>query len=292
MFRLNIFIDLAEGQPGMLIPVFTSPNTNIPYVQQMDEFMLVKEIVPFLEYENYQCFAYDNPRTIAVGDKGIIAFRSFDESIVCGDFEEVVDYIDQNQAPIAKNLVLQLQLQRVESTDLKKSYELWRLVATKIFDDEEQAKFWVDSELQLFQKQKRIWADIDPLDQDDLRSGEGLQHTSITQVGTEYLLRWLSNRVNFSAKNWTTIWHYVHEKLPFDDRVSQVALARMYSLASVGWAKRSVPTSPCAHSHRRNLYCLPIARVGTAHSRLCPPYNFFPPACLSAYVSTSARIMR
>ena len=49
MFNLMLFLDIARGKPGMLVPVFSSDKTNMPYVQQMDEFLIVKDIIPFLE---------------------------------------------------------------------------------------------------------------------------------------------------------------------------------------------------------------------------------------------------
>jgi hypothetical protein len=39
MFNLNGFIDVSDGRPGMLVPLLSSPDTNLPYVQEMDEFL-------------------------------------------------------------------------------------------------------------------------------------------------------------------------------------------------------------------------------------------------------------
>ena len=39
MFDLIYFLDVSEGRPGMLVPLLSAPNTNLPYVQQMDEFL-------------------------------------------------------------------------------------------------------------------------------------------------------------------------------------------------------------------------------------------------------------
>ena len=36
--------------------------------------------------------------------------------------------------------------------------------------------------------------------------------------------------MNFASRNWTKLWHYVHERLPFDDRIAQIAVAWMYAL--------------------------------------------------------------
>ena len=155
MFSLMTLLDLAEGKPGMLVPVFSSRTTNVPYVQQMDEFLLVREVVPFFEYENYEClpsqYSQSETPTIAIGDKGLIAFRSTNDQIVIGDFEEILKYISENGELIQRDPVLRLQLQRIESAELNPSYALWREVAPKIFSNDVQAKFWIDSELQLYQ---------------------------------------------------------------------------------------------------------------------------------------------
>jgi hypothetical protein len=90
MFNLNGFIDVSNGRPGMLVPQLSSPDTNLPYVQEMDEFLIVKEIIPFLEYENYSTIPEGQERqerSVAIGDRGLIAFRSVDGSIFCSNSE-------------------------------------------------------------------------------------------------------------------------------------------------------------------------------------------------------------
>ena len=94
MFNLIQLIDISDGEPGMLVPLLSSPHTNLPYVQQMDEFLFIREVAPFLEYENYPIVPADEPRSINIGEKGLIAFRSFDGSIRCGDIQEIVGYIE------------------------------------------------------------------------------------------------------------------------------------------------------------------------------------------------------
>jgi len=230
MFNLIFFIDISEGRPGMLIPLFSSPNTNLPYVQQMDEFFQVRELVPFLEYENYKTAPSEKARSIAINDQGLVAFRSTDNAIVCGDVTEILQYIADNQALVSQDQILRSQLHRIEAAELKPSYEAWRAVAGLTFDDEDQRKFWIDSELQLFQKQKKIWADIDSKDTSAAKGDQGSIYVSISEHSTEYLLRWLSTRSNFVSKDWTKIWHYVNEETPFDERVEEIALSWIYFL--------------------------------------------------------------
>jgi hypothetical protein len=232
MFELMLLLDVSQGRAGMLIPVFSSATTNMPYVQQMNEYLLVKEMVPFLEYENYPCVVLGEAKATTIGDRGIISFRSTDGSLVTGDFETVLHYCDNNRELIGEDHLLQMQLQRIESAELPPSYELWRTVAAEIFKEPGQAKLWVDSELHLFQKEQRIWSEIDTIDPDEFEAGDGPTLTALFERSTEYLLRWLGNRNNFRRKNWTKVWHYVHEKIPFDERVRDVAVSWMYSLNS------------------------------------------------------------
>lgn len=228
MFDLNCYLDVSEGKPGMLVPLFSAKGTNLPYVQQMDEFFQVREIVPFLEYENYDVVPIELPRSVVVGDNGLIVFRSTDNSIVCGDVTEVLSYISQNKELISKNPLLNSQLQRIEAAELNPSFEGWRSAAAAVFIEDDQRRFWIDSEMMLFQKQKKIWADIEPLEIDSPKTADGGIYASISEYGTEYLIRWLSNRSNFGSKDWTKVWHYVNACSPFDDRIQELALSWIF----------------------------------------------------------------
>jgi hypothetical protein len=230
MFNLIMFLDISDGQPGMLVPVLSSPNTNLPYVQQMDEFLEVTEIIPFIEYESYPTVPSEEACTVAIGDSGLIAFRSFDGSIFCGSVREVLIYVAENRELIAKNPLLRSQLHRIEAAELNPSYDEWRAVAAKVFTGEEQRKFWLDSELQLYQKQKRIWAELEPQKFDGAKVASGGHYASISEYSTEYIIRLLSQRSSFANKDWTKIWHYINERIPFDDRVYQIALNWMFWL--------------------------------------------------------------
>jgi hypothetical protein len=231
-----LFIDISEGHPGMLIPLLSSPNTNLPYVQQMDEFLQLREIVPFLQYENYLTMPSEVQRSVTIEDKGLIAFRSYDDSVICGDVSEVMNYIEANHEGISKLPILQCQLNRIVGAELTPSYDVWKSVAAQIFESEAQRTLWVDSELQLFQKQKkRIWSEIDPFEVNRKTpdAGSGI-YSSIAEYSTEYLIRWLSNRANFLSKDWTKVWHYVKNKNPFDDRLIEIAQSWIVFISSEG----------------------------------------------------------
>jgi hypothetical protein len=229
MFSLNCFLDLSNGRPGMLVPLISSPNTNLPYVQQMDEFFLVREIVPFLEYENYPVVPSADTHMVSIGDLGLVAFRAPDDSIFCGNVTETLAYLKGNEELISRNPMLRSQLNRIESAELQPSYDAWRKVADVAFDNTEQKKFWLDSELRIFQKQKQIWRDIDRIES-SVGSTKGTKlQGSLAEYGPEFLIKWLAKRSNFEIASWTTVWHHVNVALPFDERVAQVGITWMYA---------------------------------------------------------------
>lgn len=230
MFALQGFVDISNGRPGMLVPLLSSPNTNLPYVQQMDEFLIVKEIIPFLEYENYQVVSGHETCSVAIGDRGLIAFRQDDETIFCGNTEELLKYLSKNSDSLTMSMALRTQLDRIDTVGLEKSYDRWRDLAKSVFNTERQRTLWIESEHRLFSKQQQIW---DEIDGNDLKSEPparpGLEKP-LPEYDTETLLRWLSNRSKFFSKGWTTVWHYVNARLPFDDRVSLLGMSWMYAV--------------------------------------------------------------
>jgi hypothetical protein len=214
----------------MLVPLVSSPTTNLPYVQQMDEFFMVKEFVPFLEFENYPVVPGNNARVIAIRDQGLVAFRTPDDSIFCGNLEETLAFLKDNRELVSRSATLRIQLNRVESVELRPSYDAWRTVADAVFEDEDQKKLWIDSELLIFQKQKQIWSDIDPIEPTSPSATKSALPGSLAEYGFEFLIRWLANRNNFNAAGWTTVWHHVKNGLPFDERVPQIGISWMYAL--------------------------------------------------------------
>ncbi|HEX3708379.1 MAG TPA: hypothetical protein VHV56_00680 [Pseudolabrys sp.] len=198
----------------------------------MDEFLQIREVIPFLEYENYPIVLAENQRPISIGDNGLIAFRSFDGEIICGDFNEVLQYVSAHKESLANNPILKSQLNRIEATELSPSYDVWRAVAGQVFESEKQQAFWVDSELQIFQKQKKIWTEIDTVDTETQRAAESGLGSPISELSTEYIIQWLNYRPNFLARDWTMAWHYVNERMPFDDRLVQIALNWMFFIGA------------------------------------------------------------
>jgi hypothetical protein len=235
MYSVTHFVDVSDGQAGMLIPVFASSSTNLPYVQQMDEYFQVTEMLPFLEFENYPLVVCNASRSTEVGDRGLVAFRSTDNSIVCGTVAETLNFLDRSRETIKASPHLYSQLLRIEGVERGFIYEAWKAVAQATFEREDQRQFWISSELALFEAQQHLWEDIGSSSRADDRSriAFGLSG-ALNSYSSEYLIRWLANRKNFSCADWAKIWHYVNERDPFESRLFEVALQWLYFTQAEG----------------------------------------------------------
>jgi hypothetical protein len=223
MYELIQFIDISDGYPGMLIPIFSSNSTNLPYVQQMDEYFQIKEMLPFLDYENYRLVMAERGRAVGVADRGLVAFRSADHSIVCGNPAEIIEYIEAHRELIRRSAHLDSQLRRIEGEKLSSMHEPWSRVAKESFERGDQQAFWLNSEVALFQSQAKIWEDIDS-EQHQEKSGKRIGFKGqLSNYSSEYLIRWLSDRSNFIFSDWVKIWHHVNEQNPFEQRLVDVA---------------------------------------------------------------------
>jgi hypothetical protein len=223
MYNLMQYVDISDGNPGMLIPLFSSSSTNLPYVQEMDEYFQVKAMLPFLDYENYNLVTAERALTVGVNDRGLVAFRSADQSIFCGNVADVIRYFEASRELIRKSPHLYSQLGRIEGDQFTSMYENWGLVARESFESKVQQAFWLDSEVSLFQSQRQIWDEINS-DKREENSGKriGLKEGA-SRYSSEYLIRWLSDRNNFIYSDWVKVWLYVNEGNPFEQRLLDVA---------------------------------------------------------------------
>jgi hypothetical protein len=181
----------------------------------MDEYFQIKEMLPFLDYENYRLVTAEHARTVGVADRGLVAFRSADYSIVCGYPAEVMDYIDAHRELIRGSAHLHSQLGRIEGEKLASMHEPWSRVAKESFERPDQQAFWLNSEVAFFQAQGKIWEEIDSEQQE--KSGKRIGFNGqLSSSSSEYLIRWLSDRSNFIFSDWVKIWHYVNERNPFE----------------------------------------------------------------------------
>ncbi len=219
-YTVKTHIDLGNGAPSLLIPVFTSLRTNIPYVQQMDEFMVVVEMIPFFDYENYPCISETGQINTEVGDSGIVAFRDGHGTLRAGPVTDVFSYLESNIDELRQWPLLFMQLQRIRGAELPEMYDAWRLAARAMFDRESEATAWVASEHMLFQREKEIWASLDSRTKENapVRPFAG----SPADFSPEYLIRWLSSHRNFESTDWIRIWRHVIEREPFDERLLEI----------------------------------------------------------------------
>ena len=190
---------------------------------------LLKTSFHFLNMKTIRLYQ-PSERLACPGEKGVIAFRSADDAIICGDFQDVLAYVRDHVDLLTKDPLLKMQLNRIESAELQPSTRIGEKFAARSLATQIRANSGSILELQLFQKQKRIWREIDSLDADHAKGSDQEALASLRQRSTEYLIRWLSLRANYVSRNWTKLWHYVHERVPFDDRVTQIAVSWMYAL--------------------------------------------------------------
>lgn len=226
-YRSVSIIDLQNGKPGMLIPVFITEKSNLPYVQEMDEFMRVFDMVPFFDYDRYSVIPSSKDFTVQTGDGGLIAFRSYDGEIIQGDIPIIFKYIEENRIFIKNCPTLDIQIQRIEAANLSSSYLAWEAVALSAFKNPEVRKFWLSAEYHTFKKLKSIWESIDttpePIDYGPFTTVE-----IISEFSTEYLIRWLSDSTNFHLDRWIQIWRNVLSRTPFDIRMIEIGTEWLY----------------------------------------------------------------
>lgn len=222
-FEVRTAIDVSDGRPGMMIPILTqSSNNNLPFVQQMDEYFYVTGFIPFPDYENYPTVPIVKNLSVDISEQGVIIFRRSDGHIFCGTISDALSYIDEHRSIIDTSSLLKVQLNRIEGAELAPSYEAWKVAAQSTFVSDDQRRRWVESEHTLFQKQKRIWADLSRDDPED-EAKRGLPG-SPADYSDEYLINWLSSRRNFESTSWTQVWHFVAARQPFDARLAQLGM--------------------------------------------------------------------
>ncbi|WP_338720263.1 hypothetical protein [Devosia sp. XK-2] len=223
----------------MMIPVFTTAGTNLPYVQEMDEYYISTSFVPFLDYENYLTCPCVGEVVAFPGDLGLVAFRRPNGDIFSGTIDTVVEYWEANEEEVRSDALFLVQFNRLIGANLQQSYDPWRLASTLLFTNPSQQALWVSSEMSLFQKQATIWRDIND---DKKEEKESAFSGDIREYSEEYLIRWLANSTNITSHSWVSVWRNVVERKPFDSRLPDVALGWIFSnlvenqdIASVKW---------------------------------------------------------
>jgi hypothetical protein len=159
MYRISSLMDLCDGRPGFMIPVF-SGSTNIPYVQQQDERYFVSVMIPFFEYDKYHNVYCQSDHDIEIGDPGIISFRDHNLKIVNCSVEQACAYYHRNEMELGKYPLFKLGFARIANETINLLYGKFEKVAAQNINIPADGKLWVRSEHKLFQQNRKIWDGI------------------------------------------------------------------------------------------------------------------------------------
>lgn len=215
-FKLDILLDISPGCKGMLIPVFKLTGSNLPFAQEMNDSFEVDDMQPYLSAENYEYTLPPDTISTDIGEKGVVAFRSFDENIVVGHINDVMLYRDANRDRFADCPLLDLQLARICAEPLGTIYQKWEN-AGKAYFEPLHSQSWVRGEYSLFQRNRSIWENIRTPE----KASEENFSLKFSHHSFEYLFRWLTE--NSGHANWDKIWISAFKKNPFDERLYIIA---------------------------------------------------------------------
>ncbi|PDT00921.1 hypothetical protein CO666_27685 [Rhizobium chutanense] len=215
-FKIDILIDLCPGAAGLLIPVFKIEGSNLPFVQEMDESFEVYDMQPYIAVENYEYCLPPQVAATDIGEKGIIAFRSFDDAIFVGDVSDVLAFRDSNRLELPEVPMLDLQLARICAEPVSLMHSKWKAVGSRHLG-ESRTQSWSDGEFSLFQKNRLIWENINTI-------RDNPKDTFIENLNShsfEYLFRWLVG--NTLSQHWAKVWIRAFKLSPFDERIHAIA---------------------------------------------------------------------
>lgn len=235
------YLDLARGRPALLVPVFSKPGTNTPYVQSLDEFYQIEEFFPYFKYDEFNVINETRIFEADVGQGGLIAFRTPTEDIVCGGTDAVLFYLENRAFELDKAHLLKLQLLRVANAPLAQQYEVWRLAADSYFSRKDQQARWVDAELLTHQSNDRIWTKIQAKAKKakDNRRSISEKIKSIDPTDPEQRIAILSDPQYYDFVGWDLEWFMLKAQLPVDERVHpSLIIGYILSLAQMSKYRR------------------------------------------------------
>jgi hypothetical protein len=199
----------------MVVPVFLMEGSNLPFIQEMDEYYNVVDMIPFLNSEYYEMTAdIDGSYSIQLNESGLVAFRDLQRDIRIMSLQEIFEYRDRHLADLESAPLLNLQLARACGVPRGAMYGMWTAVAEAYFPEGERSD-WVDAEHQLNQRNRAIWSTIEDTGSDDLPLDD-----TPGDVGFERLFAWLNS--NKPHPKWGKIWVKAFLKRPFDERMMEL----------------------------------------------------------------------
>lgn len=214
-YSLSDIVDLAPSQPGLLIPIFQRIGSNLPFVQEMNENFEVVSMIPFMDADNYDLSTEIDRVSTDIGEKGIIAFRSYDTVVRSMTVDEIFRYRDEYRLQLSQDPFLDMQLARICGDPLSVMFDKWASIAP-IFASDSAARHWSIGENRLFQKNRSIWRNVKKYSSDVKRDEVFSDNTH----SFEYYFRWLNR--NYRNISWQSVWVRAFQLDSFDERLIQI----------------------------------------------------------------------
>lgn len=257
MYKLTSAIDLSSGRPALMVPVFTTDRTNVPYGQITDEYLYVENFLPIYKLGEYESIFVDTDFSTRVGERSIIVFREPCGDIFCGNISDLHQYVDNFSEQLKSFPLLDLQLHRLIAAESNIVIDLITRASQAYFTDQDQRVCWLKSSIALTQKNEHIWKLINSAVERKYEkiSIPGQSHG---EFDFEYYIDALSKTKFFDAANLESIWFRLLEHSPLDQRVFDVGIRWIYYKYSSNF------------SDAFNVFCAVVSNVETAYVH----YNF------------------
>jgi hypothetical protein len=236
MFSLRSFANISGNDFSLLVPTFSLPDQNVPFVQIMDRNYSIKGIVPYYNFDDVKMLFVEEDIQIDVGSKGIVAFSLSNDEVVFGDIDFIRNWVRHNYSRIEKSPLLQIQLIKMMQYPIGEKYAELSKISKQLFVDRPNlARAWLEAELVLLQKHSQIWNAIERLENVDVGWVDPI--ASGSEADKERLVRWLSAGRNFDNPYWSKTWFYAEKLaggLGRDERLLLIAIRWLQYLVGSG----------------------------------------------------------
>ena len=147
MYKMSECIDLSNGRPGLIIPLFRMERTNVPFVQEMDNYLKIVSFVPYYGADEYSIISVAEPIMADIDELGIVAFIKPDGNVFAGRFPAVYKYTIDSKENLVNFPLLNAQLLRLIGADTAVQYDAFRLASDTYFSSKEQREAWVRAQM-------------------------------------------------------------------------------------------------------------------------------------------------
>lgn len=238
MYRLVSFANFARRPYSLLVPVFSAPNQNVPYVQVMNCHFDVTALVPYYLLEAAAQHEMKEELSLDVRSPGIIAFVMGDGEPRYGNIHFVRKWVMDNLQTLTHYPLLSAQLIRITKIGIGEKYNVLAAAAPRIFDDQDAAKQWLQGELTLLQKDAQIWNAIERNERIK-RTGTEWRNpiAELSAIDRDNLILWLSDFANFDNPHWARAWfsaEVLTSGIAGDERLFVIATNWLHYLVGSG----------------------------------------------------------